>query len=80
MFSEAIRRVIYTTNIIEGYHRQIRKVTKSKGAFSSEKGLLKLVYLVTQRIEKKRSVAVRHWNLALAQLDIHFPGRLELNI
>jgi putative transposase len=80
LFSEPIRKVIYTTNIIEGYHRQIRKVTKSKGAFSSEKGLLKLVYLVTQRIEKKRSVAVRHWNLALAQLDIHFPGRLELNI
>lgn len=80
VFSEPIRKVIYTTNIIEGYHRQIRKITKSKGAFSSEKGLLKLVYLITQRIEKKRSVAVRHWNLALAQLDIHFPGRLELKI
>lgn len=79
-FSEPIRKIIYTTNIIEGYHRQIRKITKSKGAFSSENALLKLVYLITQRIEKKRSVAVRYWNLALAQLDIHFPDRLELKI
>lgn len=80
MFSEPIKGVIYTTNIIEGYHRQIRKVTKTKGAFSSENALLKLVYIVTQRIEKKRNAAVQNWNLALAQLDIHFPGRLQLKI
>lgn len=79
-YSEPIRKIIYTTNIIEGYHRQIRRVTKTKGAFSSENALLKLVYLATQHIEKRRMAAVRHWNLALAQLDIHFPDRLQLEI
>jgi len=77
-YTEPIRKIIYTTNIIEGYHRQIRKVTKTKGAFSSEQALLKLVFLVTQRIEQKRNVAIRNWKEALAQLDIHFPGRIEM--
>jgi transposase-like protein len=47
-----IRRLIYMTNTIEGFHRQIRKVTKSKGAFTSDMALLKLIYLATRNIEK----------------------------
>lgn len=48
-----IRRLIYTTNIIEGDHRQIRKITKIKGAFTSDMALQKLTYLATQNIQKK---------------------------
>lgn len=48
-----IRKVIYTTNSVEGFHRQVRKVTKTKGAFTSDNALLKLVYLVVQQITEK---------------------------
>lgn len=51
-YPAAIRKLIYTTNTIEGYHRQIRKVTKTKGAFTSDMALLKLIYLATKNIEK----------------------------
>ena len=50
-FTAEIRKVIYTTNAIEGIHRQIRKVTKTKGAFTSDQALLKLVYLVVRDLD-----------------------------
>ncbi|MBF0464899.1 MAG: transposase, partial [Nitrospirae bacterium] len=49
-YPKEIRTLIYTTNAIEGFHRQIRKVTKTKGAFSSETALLKLLYLSIQNL------------------------------
>ena len=52
-YTEPIRKVIYTTNTVEGFHRQVRKVTKTKGAFPNDRALLKLVYLATQNIQKK---------------------------
>lgn len=52
-YSSEIRKVIYTTNAIEGMHRQIRKVTKTKGAFTSDQALLKLVYLAVKDLSKK---------------------------
>lgn len=52
-YSEQIRRLIYTTNAIEGFHRQVRKVTKTKGAFPSDIALLKLIYLSHQNISRK---------------------------
>lgn len=51
-YTQPIRKMIYTTNAVEGNHRQVRKVTKTKGAFTSDMALLKLVYLATRRIEK----------------------------
>jgi transposase-like protein len=48
-YPEAFRKVIYTTNTIEGYHRQLRKVTKTKGAFTNDMSLLKLIYLASTR-------------------------------
>jgi putative transposase len=42
-YDAQIRKVIYTTNTVEGFHRQVRKVTKTKGAFTSDTALLKLV-------------------------------------
>ena len=52
-YTEPIRKIIYTTNAVEGFHRQIRKVTKTKGAFTNDMALLKLVYLATRNVEKK---------------------------
>jgi transposase-like protein len=72
-----IRKVIYTTNIVEGFHRQVRKVTKTKGAFTSDNALLKLVYLVVSRISEKWTMPVHGWNLTLSQLYIMFEERLK---
>lgn len=51
-YPEPIRRLVYTTNTVEGYHRMVRKVTKSKGAFTSEMAALKLIYMTTINFEK----------------------------
>ena len=75
-YTEGIRRLIYTTNTIEGYHRQIRKVTKTKGAFTNDMALLKLVYLATQRIEEKWTQPLHNWALTIQQLSIIFEGRV----
>ena len=79
-YTGPIRKLIYTTNPIEGYHRQIRKVTKNKGAFPNETALLKLVYLATRRIEQKWTSPIPDWGLTVQQLAIRFKGRLELDI
>jgi transposase-like protein len=79
-YAEPIKKLIYTTNPIEGYHRQIRKVTKTKGAFPNEMALLKLVYLATMRIEKKWTSPVQNWGLTAQQLAIKFDGRLDLGL
>ena len=76
-YSKDIRKIIYTTNPIESFHRQIRKVTKNKSVFGSETGLLKLLFLVTQNISKKWNQPVHNWALTLSQLDIKFGDRLK---
>lgn len=76
-----IRKMIYTTNTIEGYHRQIRKVTKTKGAFTSDMALLKLMYLATQNIQKKWTMPLQNWGITISQLSIIFgEERLKLTI
>ncbi|MBF0540711.1 MAG: transposase, partial [Nitrospirae bacterium] len=75
-----IRRIIYTTNMIEGFHRQIRKVTKTKGAFTSETALTKLLYLAIQQISKKFTQPVRDWGQTISQMAIFFEGRLNLEL
>jgi putative transposase len=79
-YTEPIRKLIYTTNAIEGYHRQVRKVTKNKGAFTSDMALLKLVYLTTQNIAKKWTMPLQNWNITLSQLSIIFEDRIKLNL
>ena len=79
-YTAPIRKLIYTTNPIEGYHRQIRKVTKTKGAFSSEMALLKLVYLATMRIQEKWTSPIPNWGLTIQQLAIRFEGRIDLGL
>lgn len=79
-YTAPIRKLIYTTNAVEGYHRQIRKVTKTKGAFTSDMVLLKLVYLATKNIEKKWTSPLQNWSLTVQQLAIRFGDRLPLDI
>ena len=75
-----IRRIIYTTNIIEGYHRQIRKVTKTKGAFASENALLKIIYLASMKAIEKWNTPVWNWNTTLQKLVIIFGDRIKLDL
>jgi len=75
-YTPEIRRLIYTTNPIENYHRQVRKVTKTKGAFPSDIALLKLVYLASKNIQEKWNRPVHHWSLINQQLVIRFADRM----
>ncbi len=76
-YPEDIRRIIYTTNIIESVHRQFRKLTKTKGAFPNETALTKLLYLGIKNASKKWTMPIRNWSLTLSQLAIFFEGRLD---
>lgn len=71
-----IRRVIYTTNTIEGYHRQLRKVTKTKTAYPTDDALRKIIYLATLDISRKWTMPVSNWGRCLSQLVIYFGERL----
>jgi putative transposase len=76
-YPEELRRIIYTTNIVEGFHRQVRKYTKSKGAFTSENALVKLIYCACQKILEKWNQPMHNWALIVSQLQIYFDGRLN---
>jgi len=71
-FSAPIRKMIYTTNAVEGFHRQVRKVTKTKGAFTNDMALLKLVYLATKNIQKKWTI----WGSDSTRFSDQAPGGL----
>jgi transposase-like protein len=79
-FSAPIRKMIYTTNAVEGFHRQVRKVTKTKGAFTNDMALLKLVYLATKNIQKKWTTPIPNWSLIIQQLYIKFGDRVVLDL
>jgi transposase-like protein len=72
-----MRRIIYTTNLIEGYHRQLRKVTKGKSIFPTDESLTKMLYLATMEVTKRWTMRVQHWGQILSQLIIYFPDRVE---
>ncbi len=77
-FDTQVRKIIYTTNIVEGLHRMVRKYTKSKGAFSSENALVKLVYAAYNKASAKWTMPIQNWPTIVSQLVIHFPGRIEV--
>ena len=77
-YTAAIRRLIYTTNTVEGYHRQIRKVTKNKGVFTSDTALEKLVYLAYRNIREKWTMPIANWGLISQQLAIKFGDRFKI--
>jgi transposase-like protein len=73
-----IRRLIYTTNTVEGYHRQLRKVDKTKGSFPSAEAVRKLFYLVNDNVTKKWSAPIRDWAKILNQLTIRYDTRMPI--
>jgi transposase-like protein len=79
-YSYRIRKLIYTTNAVEGFHRQIRKVTKTKGNFPSDMALMKLVYLAVQNIEQKWTQPLPKWGLTISQLHIKFGERVKTTL
>ena len=72
-----IRKIIYTTNMIESYHRQLRKVTKGKSVFPSDEALLKMLYLVTQDVMLKWTGRIHNGGQMLLQLSVFFPDRVK---
>lgn len=76
-YPNEVRKLIYTTNAIEGFNRQLRKVTKSKTVFPSDDSLLKMLYLATMDITKKWTGRRRDWSQIRAQLEIYFEELLE---
>lgn len=76
-YPAAIRRIIYTTNMVEGFHRQLRQVTKTKGAFTSDNALLKLLFLAIERITEKWTSPLQNWSLTFSQLSIYFRERIK---
>lgn len=79
-YPQDIRKIIYTTNIIESFHRQLRKVTKTKGAFTSDDALMKLLYLVQDHVSAKWNRPLHNWNLTLTHLSVYFEDRLRLDL
>ncbi|ERT67917.1 transposase, Mutator family [Cetobacterium somerae ATCC BAA-474] len=75
-YPQEIRTLIYTTNTIEGYNRQLRKVTKNKSVFPTDDSLLKMLYLATQDITKKWTSRQRDWGQMISQFQIYFEGRI----
>ncbi len=75
-----IRRIIYTTNTIEGLNRQYRKITKTTSIFPHEQSLTKLLYLATRDITKKWYMPIRNWGTIVAQLAILFPEKADVLI
>ena len=69
-------RIIYTTNAIEGFNRQLRKVTKAKPVFPTDDSLMKMLYLATMDITKKWTGRRQDWGLIHSQLEIFFADRL----
>ncbi len=77
-YTAGIRHIIYTTNTVEGYHRQVRKVTKTKGVFPSDDAVFKLVWLAYRNIKKKWTMPISNWGQTAQQLAIAFGDRFEI--
>jgi transposase-like protein len=77
-YPEDVRKIIYTTNAVEGLHRQLRKVTKNRASFPNDEALLKMLFLVVRNIEKKWTSPLQNWSLTISQLSVMFEGRVIL--
>ena len=75
-YPQEVRRLIYTTNTIEGFNRQLRKVTKSKSVFPTADSLLKMLYLAMMDITKKWTGRRQDWSMIHAQMAIYFAERM----
>ena len=75
-YPQEIRRLIYTTNPVEGLNRQLRKVTKKRCCFPTDDSLFKCLYLAIQNIQKKWTKPIHNWSQILNQLTIVFEDRI----
>lgn len=78
-YSKDIRRMMYTTNIIEGFNRQLRKYTKTKGAFAGDNALMKLLYMASMNISEKWTVKPANWGQVQQQLIIKYEERCGIS-
>lgn len=77
-FPQEIRRAIYTTNVIESLNYSLRKITKTRAAFPTEEAAIKLLWLGLRNIEKKWTMPIKEWSLAMNQMAIIFEGRMPI--
>ena len=75
-FPAELRKLIYTTNAIEGFNRQLRKVTKSKSVFPTDDSLFKMLYLAMRDITKKWTGRRQDWSQIHAQLSVFYADRM----
>ena len=74
-YPQEIRKIIYTTNAVESYHRMVREFTKSKVVFPTDDSIRKVIYMSVVEISKKWTMPIRDWGLAYAQFAIFFEDR-----
>ncbi len=83
-FSPEVRKVLYTTNMIESINYQLRKISKTRGHFPTDEALVKLLYLgcrelgAAHRKDRTGGRGAYSWRVALNQFEVMFPGRLDL--
>ncbi len=75
-YPQEVRTLIYTTNAVEGFHRMLRKYTKTKAVYPTDDAVRKSVYLAIQEISRKWTMPIRDWGRIIGQLDIFFEGRI----
>lgn len=75
-YPQELRRMIYTTNAIEGFNRQLRKVTKCRSVFPTDDSLFKMLYLAMMDITKKWTGRRQDWSMIYAQLAVYFEDRI----
>lgn len=76
-YPDEVRRIIYTTNAVEGFHRMLRKFTKNKTVYPSDDAVRKSVFLSIQEISKKWTMPLRDWGVIIGQLMIFFDDRID---
>ncbi|SDF13915.1 IS256 family transposase [Sporolituus thermophilus] len=76
-YPQEVRTLIYTTNAVEGFHRMLRKFTKTKTIYPTDDAVRKSVYMSVQEISKKWSMPIRNWGIIFGQLMIFFEDRLQ---
>ena len=79
-FPLAIRKVIYTTNIVESLNNTLRKSVRNRGHFPTEDALMKVLYLAIKGVSKKWTMPIKDWKLALNRFAIMFPDRFPENL
>lgn len=76
-YPQEVRTLIYTTNAVEGFHRMLRKFTKTKTVYPTDDAVRKSVYMSVQEISKKWGMPIRDWGIIIGQLMIFFEDRMQ---